>query len=376
MHLIDVTLFYARESGGVKRYLMAKQAWLKRHGAVRHSVLVPGARDGDDGAGLITCASPVLPFTGGYRWPLRREAWARRLLALSPDLIEAGDPYGLAWTALDVGQRLGVPVVGFYHSDLLRFAGARLGRWCEPAVAAYVRRLYGRFDLVLAPSRVMAEKLRALGVERVERQALGVDTALFHPRRHDPALRAELGLAPGTRLLIYAGRLAREKNIPVLLEAMRRLGPRYHLLLVGGGARPRPQANVTLYPYLGSAQGLARLLASCDALLHAGDQETFGLVLLEAMACGLPVVGVDAGAVAELVDTTVGGLANPQDAADLAAAVRDVYARDPRALGRRARARVERHYSWDRVFQHQLGLYGRLLQGRDLRLPEPLRAYG
>ena len=376
MHLIDVTMFYASESGGVKRYLLAKQNWLKQHSVLCHSLLVPGASDGALGPGIYTCASPVIPFTGGYRWPLRRRAWAERLQTLCPDIIEVGDPYGLAWTALDAGQRLGVPVIGFYHSDLVRFVGARLGHWCEKAAARYVQRLYRRFDLVLAPSRVMADKLRALGLRRVEQQALGVDTEVFHPRLRNPALRDQLGLPPDTRLLIYAGRLAKEKNLPVLMVAMRRLGPRYHLLVVGGGRRPSPQDNVTFYSYVGSAQDLAGLLASCDALVHAGDQETFGLVVLEAMACGLPVVGVSGGAVPELIDSSVGLLAPPQDANGLADAVTAIYEADLPALGRNARMRVERQYSWNRVFQRQLVLYERLLVGERLRPADSVRAYG
>lgn len=374
MHLLDVTLFYASESGGVKRYLLAKRDWLRRHG-LHHSLLVPGPHDSDDGAGIHTRASPLIPFSGGYRWPRRRRDWAAAMQALAPDLIEAGDPYGLAWTALDAGQRLGVPVVAFYHSDLPRFVGARLGAWSEPALARYVRRLYRGFDLVLAPSRVMADKLRALGVERVEQQPLGVDTAVFAPRRRDPQLRAELGLAPETRLLIYAGRFAREKNLPVLLEALRRLGPGYHLMLVGGGAPLRPQHNVSVYPYLAHPQALARLLASCDALVHAGDQETFGLVVLEAMACGRPVVGVAGGAVAELVDDAVGALARPRDAEALADVIAGLYRRDLDVLGTAARARVERGYSWDRVFGRQVARYGRLL-GAEAGSRGAMRAYG
>jgi len=160
------------------------------------------------------------------------------------------------------------------------------------------------------------------------------------------------------------------------MAAMRRLGPAYHLLLVGGGGQPRPQRNITCYPYVARSQELARLLASGDALIHAGDQETFGLVVLEAMACGVPVIGVAAGAVAELVDDGVGVLARPRDADSLAEAVLELYRRGPHALGTAARARVERHYSWDSVFARQLGAYGLLLQGRDLLPPQAVRAYG
>ena len=376
MHLLDITMFYASESGGVKRYLSAKRDWLRRHTSVRHSLLVPAETDSDDGAGILTCASPAIPFTGGYHWPLRRERFMQRIVDLCPDVIESGDPYGLAWTALEAGQRLGVPVVGFYHSDLARLVSRRVGAWCEPAAARYVQRLYRRFDLVLAPSRIMADKLRAFGVSRVEQQNLGVDIHLFNPRWRDESLRGELGLPRETRLLIYAGRIAREKNLPVLMEAMQGLGPRYHLLVVGGGARPRPLPNVTFYPYLAEARELARLLASCDALVHAGDQETFGLVVLEAMACGLPVIGVAAGAVPELLDAECGLLARPRDGASLAEAVEALYQRDLAAMGRAARLRVERLYSWDRVFRHQLLAYERLLAARRVSTGASVRACG
>lgn len=359
-HLVDTTMFFAPQSGGVKRYLLAKRAWLACRGGVRHTLLVPGAEDRDHGNGLLTLAAPRIPFSNGYRWPARSGIWRDKLVALGPDLIEAGDPYLLPWAALEAGQQLGIPVVGFYHSDLPRLLGARLGRWCEPGVGRYLHRLYRQFDLVLAPSRVMAERLAAAGVERVALQPLGVDSRRFHPRQRDTGLRRELGLAEDTRLLVFAGRFSREKNIPLLLAALRLLGPRYHLLLIGGGRRLRPQPNVTVYPYQGRAGEVARLMASCDALVHAGDQETFGLVVLEAMACGLPVVGVRAGAIAELVDDTVGLLVPPGRAAAIAEGVTALYQRDLALLGRQARARVEAEYGWDRVLYRLLTHYGRL----------------
>ncbi|RCI68055.1 glycosyltransferase family 1 protein, partial [Pseudomonas aeruginosa] len=93
----------------------------------------------------------------------------------------------------------------------------------------YVSKLYGHFDRVLAPSRVMAEKLMRLGVADVHVQPLGVDLVTFHPSNRDPGLRQELGLDEETRLLVFAGRGSREKNLPVLLDAIQRLGDGYHL---------------------------------------------------------------------------------------------------------------------------------------------------
>src|SRR5690242_16086525 len=174
MHLVDTTMFFAQEGGGVGRYLAAKQQWLARHSAIRHTILAPGARDAIGEGGLITVASPVLPGLHGYRFPLRMARWTECLVALEPDVIEAGDPYLPAWAAVRAGERLGVPVVGFYHSDLVRLIGSRAGRWTEPSIARYVRSLYRHFDLIIAPSRYVHSKLARLGLERVVCRPLGV----------------------------------------------------------------------------------------------------------------------------------------------------------------------------------------------------------
>jgi alpha-1,6-mannosyltransferase len=226
----------------------------------------------------------------------------------------------------------------------------------------YLCWLYERFDLVFAPSRVMCDYLRSLGLRHVALQPLGVDTQVFHPARRHDGLRRELGLSNEVRLLAYAGRFTAEKNIGVLREAFARLGRGYHLLLIGGAEHYRPASNVTVIPYHRDSRELARLLASADALVHAGTSETFGLVVLEAMACGRPVVGVNAAAVAELIEEPVGIKAERADGKLLAQAVRDLYDRNLEELGSAARARVLARYSWDNALQHQLAVYTALME--------------
>src|SRR4029077_13476945 len=109
---------------------------------------------------------------------------------------------------------------------------------------------------------------------RVLHQPLGVDVEVFHPRRRTLALRPRLGLPADARLLVFAGRFAGEKNVPVLLQAFARLGSPYHLLLIGGERIARPAANETMLPYRRHSQELARWIASADALVHAGTKET------------------------------------------------------------------------------------------------------
>ena len=360
MHICDVTLFFAPHSGGVKRYLLTKHNYYSTQPTLRHSLLVPGPRDLETAPGIFEVRSPRIPFGGGYRLPMRPARWREALCALAPDLIEIGDPYHLAWAAFDAADALGIPVVAFAHSDLSCVVASRFGRVAEKITDRYLRKLYARCHLVFAPSRLIAQRLSDLGVARVVVQRLGVDAETFHPSRFDPNLRAELGLSPDTRLLIFAGRMSREKQIRRLLNTFALLGRPYHLLLVGGEIRESVSENVTLLPYEQDSVRLARMLASADALVHAGLNETFGLIVVEAMACGRPVVGMQSGAVVELIDDRVGIFAVSNGAQGLRHAIEELYERDWQQMGQRARERVESAYSWPRTFASQSERYLRL----------------
>ncbi|MDI2591635.1 glycosyltransferase family 1 protein [Pseudomonas sp. 681] len=360
VHIADITMFYAPASGGVRTYLDAKHRRLGVKPGIRHSLLIPGPHPSEQD-GVYEVPAPALPFGKGYRFPLRLAPWRNVLHDLQPDLIEVGDPYLTAWAALDARRQLDVPVIGFYHSDLPLLAGNRMGHWVTPNVEAYVSRLYGNFDRVLAPSQVMADKLIGLGVRNVYVQPLGVDLQTFNPDARDPGLRAELGINDDTRLLIFAGRGSKEKNLPVLLSCMKRLGHRYHLLLVGSSMPNQVPRNVTVIDEFCSATQVARLMASADALLHAGDQETFGLVILEAMASGIPVVAVAAGAFTEIVTDQCGLLCTPDNPLAMANAVRELFSQGSTHRGQQARRHVEQHYSWDTVVNSLLGHYHAVL---------------
>jgi len=360
VHIADMTMFYAPASGGVRTYLDAKHRRLALYPGVRHSLLVPGP-DSSHEDGVYRVPAPPVPFGNGYRFPLRLAPWRNTLNNLQPDLIEVGDPYLTAWAALDARRQLDVPVIGFYHSDLPLLVSNRIGTWLGANVESYVSKLYGNFDRVLAPSTAMAEKLIRLGVKHVHVQPLGVDLQTFEPGCRDPGLKAELGLSPDTRLLIFAGRGSKEKNLPVLLECIKALGKGYHLLLVGSHMPTAVADNVSVIDHFRPAGEVARLLASADALVHAGDQETFGLIVLEAMACGIPVVAVDAGAFREIIPERCGLLCKPNDAQDMAATVRQLFSEDVEVRGNAARRHVEQHYAWDAVVAGLLGHYEAVL---------------
>jgi alpha-1,6-mannosyltransferase len=262
-------------------------------------------------------------------------------------------------------KRHDIPAVAFYHSDLPRLVQPRLGRWIARGTCRYLANLYRQFDLVMAPSRAMVEQLDEIGVHGAIHQPLGIDSSVFRPQRRDATLREHLGLDPDTRLLVYAGRFTPEKRLDVLFDAVRKLGGDYHLIVVGGGAAsgklvPR-QANVTHVPFKRDQRQLAHLLASCDLLVHPGDRETFGLIVLEAMACGLPVVATNGGGVAELVDAETGILAEPNSVDSLAGAIEAIYQRDMQRMGDAARRRAVERYDWNEILPQVLGRYDALL---------------
>jgi Glycosyltransferase len=365
-HLLDTTMMYAPKSGGVKRYLMAKRAWLERRRPdIRHSLVVPGARTQADASGIVTVAAARLPFGNGYRMPASLAKWETILTLLRPDIIEAGDVFVPGHAALEAGELLGAPVVGFCHTDAAALAALHFGEWAEAPTFNFWAQAYQRFDHVVAPSRHMASRLADAGVTRLSIQQLGVDTELFHPARGDRArLFRRLGLPPETRLLVFAGRPAREKNIDSMVEAVERLGAPYTLLLVGAGKDVAPSDRVICLDYERDPVKLAGIIASCDACLHANENEIFGLVVLEAMAAGLPVVGSRRGGVGELIDEAVGQPADTVDAKGLAAAIEALFARDLGEIARAARLRAETRHGWEATFAALTRLYSSLIEGR------------
>nr|WP_295237809.1 glycosyltransferase [uncultured Brevundimonas sp.] len=360
--LVDTTMLYAPRSGGVKRYILSKKAWIEANRpGVSHSLIVPGARHKARADGIVQLRATKLPFGDGYRWPSSVKRWSAWVAAMKPSIIEAGDPYTPGQGALEAGQRVGCPVVGFCHSDPAGLAALHFGEWAKKPVEKRWAKLFSQFDRVVSPSRFIARRLEDAGVNNIVIRPLGVEIDTFRPDRRDRQwLLKQLGLGDDARLLCFAGRPAKEKNVDVLIEAVQKLGAPYHLILVGAGAGMPEEDRVISMPYESDPKAVAKIIASCDAFVHANDKEPFGLIVLEAMACGRPVVGVNAGGVAETVDESVGQLAASADADDYAQAVEALFARDIEAIGRAAREKAVSQFAWNRVFEDLCMVYGEL----------------
>lgn len=354
LHVLDASMVSPLNThGAVRRWLTSKREWLERVGW-RHTLVAPRAR----GPGRIDCGGLPLPGSSGLVFAWQRGHAARLIERTHPDLVEAADPFVLGWAALDAAHRLEVPAVAFCHGNLpmlfnrlAQHLGPAFGRWTEQRTIDYLAGLYRRFDLVLAPSLRMMRSLHAWGVPAAVQQPLGVDTDVFSPQLRDAAWRHALErcleLAPGARLLVYSGRFTPEKNLHVLVEAAKRLGPRYTLLVIGSGSRPPRGPGIRVIAPEADTRRLARLIANCDVLVHAGDRETFGLSALEAMASGIPVVTHSAGGLGELTQG-VGVRVDTLDPDDWAQAIASCF--DPAPPGREdAAMRRARSHDWDVV---------------------------
>lgn len=363
LHVADVGPF-STASVGARRYLQEKRLWMQAQPDYHHSLVLPCRTEADElDDEVVELPGLSLPFSRSGRVPLGTGGAYRTLLELRPDIIETADNWQLAWGALDAGQELGVPVVHFCHNDFSRSANRMGGQTAEKLAEVYARNLYTRFDHVLAPSQYLADRLIELGVPHAQHQTLGVDTITFHPSSASKGWRLRLGAAPGERLLVFAGRFATEKNLPTLYAMLDQLGPGYKLILVGNGTRMSEHPAVQVVPYFADSSRLAAVIASCDVFVHAGTEETSGIAALEAMACGVPVVAAQAGALAEVVDSNVGSsvpAANLDALAEgMAEAVRRLCADDLQPLREAARLRAE-DYDWARIMPNLAARYSAL----------------
>jgi phosphatidylinositol alpha 1,6-mannosyltransferase len=284
------------------------------------------------GVQVWSLPSVALPRYPEVRLALPLVSRVHRLTeAFRPDLIHCETEFTVGRMGQIAAVRAGVPVVSSYHTDFGRYTEAYGVPWLRRRVSAYLARFHRRSRRVYTPSTASREELERLGAPDVEVWGRGVDTELFHPGRRSQAMRAALGMGSGFTFL-YVGRLAPEKRPEQILEAFRlasEIVPRgvIHLIVAGTGPR-EPELRATAPPgvtFLGLLERQSQLpdvYANADAFVFASVTETLGLVVLEAMASGLPVIASPAGGVRDhLVDGENGIACAEGDAAEMARAM-------------------------------------------------------
>ncbi len=401
MRICDLTMAYSETSGGIRTYLEQKRRVLLEQTEHEHVLVVPGEANRIRREGRATTHEIKSPPTGygSYRLLWRPDEIARVLDEVRPDVVELGTFFVSPWPALHERDRRRArgercAVVGYFHTDLadayvqspvdelvanwvegvsegIAGLGEKLAELLGAGAERYFGHLFGRCDAMLAASETQRARLEAYGIDDAHVVPMGVDLDRFHPERRSNEVRARYGADGSTCLLVYAGRLDREKRVQTVVEAFELLEQRglpVRLVMAGDGpARERlaehaaGRSGLHVPGYVGDPEELAVLLASGDVYVTAGPHETFGLSVIEAQAAGLPVVGVSSGALVDRVVEGTGHLGPVDDAEAMAENVQRAW--EQRAeLGAAARRHVETHFAWEASIGRLLEVYQRVIE--------------
>ncbi|PSB21530.1 glycosyltransferase family 1 protein [Phormidesmis priestleyi ULC007] len=327
------------------------------------------------GAKIYGVSGFPLPMYPELKLALPRPAIGEELSRFKPDIIHVVNPAILGLAGLFYGKTLNIPIVASYHTHLPEYLqhyglGALEGLLWELLKAGH-----NQAELNLCTSTVMVQTLTDHGIERVDLWQRGVDTETFQPDLASLEMRNRLSQGhPEDPLLLYVGRLGAEKEIDrikPILEAI----PNARLALVGDGPNRQTlekyfaETRTHFVGYLGG-QELASAFASADAFVFPSRTETLGLVLLEAMAAGCPVVAARSGGIPDIVEDGVNGyLFDPTDDwGAIAATQRLLSSQEEReTLRRNARQEAER-WSWAAATRQLQSYYRRVVARRPLSI--------
>lgn len=353
MKIDIVTDTFAPDVNGVAMTLGRLTDGLKKRGHRVH-VIHTG-----ETAGPGETSSPSVPLPGyrevrvGLPEPFKlRARWMKK----RPDAIYVATESPLGKSALKAANALKIPVATGFHTNFHQYMEQYRMGGLQPVAMAYLRRFHQRADCTLTPSRDVADKLVAEGFNNVHLLGRGVDTELYSPAKRCETLRAEWGATPGAPVAVIVGRVAAEKNFDVAMmafEQMRQAVPDMRCVVVGDG--PIREKLAEKHPWVHFAgvrlgEDLAKHYASADVLIFPSETETFGNVLLEAMASGLVTVSYDYAAAGLHVRCGENGLkATKSDAeAFVKKSVEALSMRPEHHLRRAARETAER-LGWDQV---------------------------
>jgi len=379
MKVVDITEFWSERGGGVRSYLTAKARNFSAFG-VSHRVLAPGRSDEEsqllpdtETSLLVRFAGVPLPYDPTYRLLSGFRRAARRAERERPDVLEIHSPQLAALAALSV-ERSAFGVRTFvWHSDSLEWAISELGgRWLgarpvrlvEQSAWRVMRAIAARCEATIVASTATVAKLRANRIPNVVELPFGVDKSVFSPEHRSEELRRALLGGREGKLLLAMGRFAAEKNWPLVIQAVERVSSDVpvKLVLIGDGPererlKRMASSRVEILGFERNRAELGRLVASADALVHAGPIETFCFAVAEAVASGVPVVVPDVGAAPDRRAASCSELFRAGSVASFAAAIERLLARDASVLRQRALEAAHAARSEQQHFEELLALY-------------------
>lgn len=355
MRIVDVNEFYAPTGGGVRTYIDRKMQIMAELGH-ELDVIAPGHEDATEersGGGRIHWVkAPRLPFDRSYGLFWDAAPVTRLLDKLAPDVVETSSPFRPAWIVAN-WQGSAVKVF-FAHSDNM---AAYPQRWLEGIATReqverwfawytrYTGRFLAKFDAFVTNGPTLKSRHERRGLHVDAAISLGIDSGVFSPRLRDVDLRASLlaqcGLPKSGQLLLGVGRHHPEKRWPMIIDAVEAAGEAMPvgLILLGDGVnrealarRVADSPHIRLFRPIFNRPRFAKIMASCDALIHGSDAEPFGLVALEAVASGLPLIVPDEGGAAEIAEPRFAERYQARDVRSCAAAIGRISARDDTVL--------------------------------------------
>ncbi len=298
-----------------------------------------------------------------------------------PDVTHIATEGPLGVTAMRAARKLGIPVTSSFHTNFHEYGKHYGYGLLARMVIKYLRWVHAHATCTLVPSQDIVDALVADKFENVHILARGVDTKLFSPERRSQALRQEWGIADDELVVGYVGRVAEEKNIPLTAEAysaMREVDPKLKLVIVGDGpAMPglKKKYPDAVYAGMRTGEDLAAHYASCDMFVFGSVTETFGNVVIEAMASGLAVLAYDYAAPKRYIQHGQNGmLATFDDKDDFIAKARELADDRDRVqkMGVNARRTVDGH-SWAAIIhQYEALLYDVAENGKMTKPTAPL----
>lgn len=317
---------------------------------------------GPDVEAVTSIASVPLPGYRDIRLAVPARGVVREVVArFAPQIVHSATEFVIGRMGQRAALARGIPVTTSYHTDFAKYTVSYGVPFLRRPVTQWIRRFHANAERIFTPGAPARDELLALGLPDVEVWGRGVDDVLFHPSKRSLTLRQRLNLGHAFTFL-HVGRLAPEKGVDVLLDAFaeleRALGSEAVKLVVAGAGpslgalKARAPKSVIFLGNLDRQRELPALYASADAFVFASTTETLGLVVLEAMAAGTPVVATAEGGVADHLRHETNGLAYPaMDAHACALAMRRLVDERPLLLKLRegARATAER-----RTWEHEM----------------------
>lgn len=311
MRVAIITENFLPKLDGVTHTLVQLLEYLQQNG---HQALLLGPESGMEhyaGAEVVGTASLPLPFYPELKFNFFRPLFMRRLAEFDPDVVHLVDPVFLGAAGLAAVRWLNKLLVSSYHTNLAAYCTHFGFSLLEEPMWSYNRFLHNKCAMTFCPSRSTATILQERGFQHVRIWSRGVDTGRFHPERRSKTLRdswlQDRENPENISVMLYAGRISWEKNLRLLLQAYKGMDhSRCHLVMVGDGpALAEIQQELAGLPvtFTGYLRGteLATAYASTDLFAFPSRTETFGQVVLEAMASALPVVGLRSEGVCDLV---------------------------------------------------------------------------